>query len=139
MKIGIVVINWNGLELLKKYLKVLIQNSVDHNIYLVDNNSEDENLSIIEKEEFSAEESESSEIDDEFNLSISKFLWACFSAQTFSLYLFLKTLIRFSTSVVLPDPLHPAIPIVFFNVITFVTCFNYLIIQKLKLLKNLIY
>ena len=32
-----------------------------------DNNSEDDNLSIVEKEEFSAEESESSEIDDEFN------------------------------------------------------------------------
>ena len=32
-----------------------------------DNNSEDINSSIIEKEEFSAEESESSEIDDEFN------------------------------------------------------------------------
>ena len=32
-----------------------------------DNNSEENNLGIIEKEEFSAEESESSEIDDEFN------------------------------------------------------------------------
>ena len=42
MRIGIVVINWNGLELLKKYLKVLIQNSVDHNIYLIDNNYEEE-------------------------------------------------------------------------------------------------
>ena len=60
-----------------------------------------------------------------------------FSVHTLSLYLFLKTLIRFSTSVVLPDPLHPAIPV--FNVITFVTYFNYLIMQKLKLLKNLIY
>jgi len=32
-----------------------------------DNNSEDDKLSTVEKEEFSAEESESSEIDDEFN------------------------------------------------------------------------
>ena len=32
-----------------------------------DNNSEDNNLNIVEKEEFSAEESESSEIDNEFN------------------------------------------------------------------------
>ena len=32
-----------------------------------DNNSEDDNLSIIKQEEFSAEESETSEIDDEFN------------------------------------------------------------------------
>ena len=47
MRIGIVVINWNGLELLKKYLKVLIQNSVDHNIYLIDNNSEDESVSYV--------------------------------------------------------------------------------------------
>ena len=39
--------NWNGLELLKKYLKVLIQNSVDHNIYLIDNNSEDESVSFV--------------------------------------------------------------------------------------------
>ncbi len=35
--------------------------------YSKDNNSEDENSSVIEKEEFSAEENESSEIDDEFN------------------------------------------------------------------------
>ena len=47
MRIGIVVINWNGLELLKKYLKVLIQNSVNHNIYLIDNNSEDESVSYV--------------------------------------------------------------------------------------------
>ena len=32
-----------------------------------DNNSKDDNLSIIKQEEFSAEESETSEIDDEFN------------------------------------------------------------------------
>ena len=32
-----------------------------------DNNSEENNLGIVEKEEFSAEQSESSEIDDEFN------------------------------------------------------------------------
>ena len=47
MKIGIVVINWNGLDLLKKYLKVLIQNSVNHNVYVIDNNSEDESVSFI--------------------------------------------------------------------------------------------
>ena len=47
MKIGIVVINWNGLEFLKKYLRVLIQNSVNHNIYLIDNNSEDESVSYV--------------------------------------------------------------------------------------------
>jgi hypothetical protein len=32
-----------------------------------DNNSEDDNVGIIEKEEFSAEESETSEVDDDFN------------------------------------------------------------------------
>ena len=49
MKIGIVVINWNGLDLLKKYLKVLIQNSVNQNVYVIDNNSEDESVSFIRK------------------------------------------------------------------------------------------
>ena len=33
----------------------------------MDNSSEDDNLNIVEKGEFSAEESETSEIDDEFN------------------------------------------------------------------------
>ena len=46
MRIGIVVINWNGLELLKKYLKVLIQNSLNHSIYVIDNNSEDQSVSL---------------------------------------------------------------------------------------------
>ena len=39
MKIGIVVINWNGLNLLKKYLKDLIDNSENSTIYVIDNNS----------------------------------------------------------------------------------------------------
>ncbi len=41
MKIAIVVINWNGLELLKKYLKKIVENSPDQNIYVIDNNSKD--------------------------------------------------------------------------------------------------
>ena len=47
MKIGIVVINWNGLELLKKYLKTIIDNSPDQNVYVIDNNSKDGSLKYI--------------------------------------------------------------------------------------------
>jgi GT2 family glycosyltransferase len=47
MKIAIVVINWNGLELLKKYLKKIINNSPDQNVYLIDNNSKDESIKYV--------------------------------------------------------------------------------------------
>ena len=49
MKIAIVVINWNGLELLKKYLKKIVDNSPDQNIYVIDNNSKDESLKYIKE------------------------------------------------------------------------------------------
>lgn len=44
MKIGIVVINWNGLNLLKKYLKSIIDNSKNSTVYVIDNNSSDESI-----------------------------------------------------------------------------------------------
>jgi len=44
MKIGIVVINWNGLNLLKKYLKSIIDNSENSTVYVIDNNSSDESI-----------------------------------------------------------------------------------------------
>ena len=47
MKIGIVVINWNGLNLLKKYLKDLIDNSENSTVYVIDNNSSDESVSYL--------------------------------------------------------------------------------------------
>ena len=39
MKIGIVIINWNGLNLLRKYLKSIIDNSDNSTVYVIDNNS----------------------------------------------------------------------------------------------------
>ena len=47
MRIAIVVINWNGLDLLKKYLKKIIDNSPDQNVYVIDNNSKDESIKFI--------------------------------------------------------------------------------------------
>ena len=44
MKIGIVVINWNGLNLLKKYLKSIIDNSENSTVYVIDNNSSDDSI-----------------------------------------------------------------------------------------------
>ena len=44
MKIGIVIINWNGVNLLKKYLKVIIENSNNCSVYIIDNNSSDESI-----------------------------------------------------------------------------------------------
>ena len=47
MKIGIVVINWNGLNLLRKYLKSIIDNSENSTVYVIDNNSSDESVSYL--------------------------------------------------------------------------------------------
>ena len=44
MKIGIVIINWNGLNLLKKYLNEIILNSDNSTVYIIDNNSSDESI-----------------------------------------------------------------------------------------------
>ena len=38
MKIGIVILNWNGLDLLRKYLNEIILNSDNSTIYIIDNN-----------------------------------------------------------------------------------------------------
>jgi GT2 family glycosyltransferase len=48
-KIGVVILNYNGLELLKKFLPDLIKNSLNSNIYIVDNNSSDASLKWIGK------------------------------------------------------------------------------------------
>ena len=39
MKIGIVILNWNGLDLLRKYLNEIILNYDNSTIYIIDNNS----------------------------------------------------------------------------------------------------
>ena len=49
MKIGIVVINWNGINLLKKYFRSIYQYSDNSNIYLIDNFSSDNSVSYIKK------------------------------------------------------------------------------------------
>ena len=52
MRIGIVLINWNGLVLLKKYLKIIIDNSPGQNIYVIDNHSKDGSVDYV-REKFS--------------------------------------------------------------------------------------
>ena len=44
MKIGIVILNWNGLDLLRKYLNEILLNSDNSTIYIIDNNSSDESV-----------------------------------------------------------------------------------------------
>jgi GT2 family glycosyltransferase len=44
MKIGIVILNWNGIELLKTYLPSVVEHSRDHLIYLADNASTDDSI-----------------------------------------------------------------------------------------------
>ena len=49
MKIGIVILNWNGEDLLKKFLPSVYNNSEEHQIYVIDNNSNDNSIGIIKK------------------------------------------------------------------------------------------
>ncbi|WP_298953020.1 glycosyltransferase family 2 protein [uncultured Nonlabens sp.] len=44
MKIGIVILNWNGVDLLKTYLPSVVEHSKDHVIYLADNASIDASI-----------------------------------------------------------------------------------------------
>ncbi|MEO9954694.1 glycosyltransferase family 2 protein [Nonlabens sp.] len=45
MKIAIVILNWNGVDLLKTYLPSVVEHSKDHVIYLADNASTDNSIS----------------------------------------------------------------------------------------------
>lgn len=49
MKIGIVILNYNGVDLLKKFLPSVINNSEKHQIYVIDNNSNDNSIDFVEK------------------------------------------------------------------------------------------
>tara|TARA_X000001036_G_scaffold439994_1_gene493573 strand:- start:429 stop:1412 length:984 start_codon:yes stop_codon:yes gene_type:complete len=49
MKIGVVIINWNGLNLLKSHLKTVIDYSENCTIYVIDNFSSDQSISYIEE------------------------------------------------------------------------------------------
>lgn len=44
MKIAIVILNWNGVDLLKTYLPSVVEHSKDHVIYLADNASTDDSI-----------------------------------------------------------------------------------------------
>ncbi|MFL2622545.1 MAG: hypothetical protein ACJ0ON_01005 [Candidatus Marisimplicoccus sp.] len=66
MKIGIVIINWNGLNLLKKYLKVIIENSDDSSFYIIDNNSSDDSIFYV-----------TNTFKDVKIISLDKKLWFC--------------------------------------------------------------
>lgn len=48
MKIAIVILNWNGRELLEEFLPSVVGNSDGTEIYLIDNASEDDSLSFVQ-------------------------------------------------------------------------------------------
>ena len=47
MKTAIVIINYNGLNLIKKFMPCIITNSSNNNIYVIDNNSTDDSVNYI--------------------------------------------------------------------------------------------
>lgn len=47
MRIGIVILNWNGVNLLKSHLKGVVDKSEDSTIYIIDNNSDDDSLEFV--------------------------------------------------------------------------------------------
>ena len=50
MKIAVVILNWNGKELLQKYLPDVVQNSKEADIYVVDNASTDESVAYVKRQ-----------------------------------------------------------------------------------------
>ena len=46
-KIAVVVLNWNGVELLKQFLPSIVQHSEQATIYLADNNSKDDSIQMV--------------------------------------------------------------------------------------------
>ena len=49
MRIGIAILNWNGINLLKSHLKGVVDKSGDSTIYIIDNNSDDNSLEFVEQ------------------------------------------------------------------------------------------
>ena len=49
MKIAVVILNWNGIKLLKEFLPSVVSNSDDSPIYIIDNNSDDLSVDFIKK------------------------------------------------------------------------------------------
>ena len=46
-KIAVVILNWNGVELLKKFINTTINNSKEANIYVIDNFSSDHSINFL--------------------------------------------------------------------------------------------
>ena len=44
MKLSVIILNWNGKNLLKRYLPSVVKFTNNFDIYLVDNNSEDNSI-----------------------------------------------------------------------------------------------
>ncbi len=49
MRIGVVILNWNGVELLKRFLPSVLENSTGHDIYLADNASTDSSVAWVQE------------------------------------------------------------------------------------------
>ena len=49
MKLAIVILNWNGIELLKEFLPSVVTNSSNATIYLADNASTDDSVGFVIK------------------------------------------------------------------------------------------
>ena len=47
MKIAVVILNWDGLKLLKEFLPSVVKYSGNNPIYIIDNNSKDESVDFI--------------------------------------------------------------------------------------------
>ena len=47
MRVGIAILNWNGVNLLKSHLKGVVDKSEDCSIYIIDNNSNDDSLNFV--------------------------------------------------------------------------------------------
>jgi GT2 family glycosyltransferase len=47
-KIAVAILNWNGKDLLEKYLPSVIEHSRDHSVYVIDNDSSDDSVAYIE-------------------------------------------------------------------------------------------
>lgn len=50
MKLAIAILNWNGRDLLERYLPSVVENSSMHKVYVIDNASADDSVSFVKKE-----------------------------------------------------------------------------------------
>jgi len=48
-KIAVVILNWNGIELLKKFIPNTIKNSIQASIYVIDNFSDDDSVGFLQR------------------------------------------------------------------------------------------